>query len=364
VYKGDGKGKRFDRAYLHIGMGKTGSTAMQQVYWANAALLDTRHAIHYPVQPVVDCAAGQRGNHSEQILSMFHPRPETIRSNILSGGNSAAQARKFSEELRTVFERGFEDTDARDLLLSAEGIPTLANEAVSALAKWLKQWCEEIHIVACLRHPADAVSSHIQQRLWVGATLAEMYLDPPLYRYSTILPRLERLFGAGRIHIYDFAEAVEDPAGLANRLLREFGLNITLLKVRAKTSNSSMSQQTALLLDSLNRNYPALLGGCRNPEHSGAALRLAGLVPGARYQAPSHVYEILEPWARPHLEWLATHYKVNLRNRRKRLAESREYDQTVIDRRARKLLRLGRTLRLLGRPFSSLSRGATSRGWD
>ena len=118
----------------------------------------------------------------------------------------------------------------------------------------------------------------------------------------------------------------------------------------------------ALLLDCLNRNYPPLLGGSRNPEHSGAALRLAGLVPGARYQGPSHVYEILKPGARPHLEWLATHYEVPLRNRRKRLAEPREYDQTVIDLRARKLHRLGRTLRLLRRPFSSLSRGAASRG--
>jgi hypothetical protein len=352
VHKDKKTDKRFDRVYLHVGTGKTGSTAIQQVYWANAALLETRHAIHYPVKPIVDCAAGKRGNHSEQILSMFHPRPETIPSNILLGRSSAAQAREFAQELQSDFEQGFKNTDARDLLLSAEGIPTFANEAVSAFANWLKRWCEEIHIVACLRHPTDAMSSRIQQRLWNGATLAAMYLDPPFYKYSTLLPRLEKLFGAGRIHTYDFADAAEDPAGLADRLLREFGLNITLLKVQTKISNSSMSQQAALLIDSLNRNYPRLLDGRRNPEHSGAALRLAGRVPGAKYQAPSHPYELLELAARPHLEWLATQYEITLRNRRQRLAEPREYNQAVIDRRARNLHRLGRILRLLRIPFA------------
>jgi hypothetical protein len=352
VHKGSRTSKRFDRAFLHIGMGKTGSTTVQQVYWAKTALLETRHAIHYPVRPVVNSAVGKRGNHSQQIVSMFHPRPETIQSNILSGRGRADQARAFAQKLQSDFEQGFKNTDARDLLLSAEGIPTLTNEAVAAFANWLKQWCEEVHIVACLRHPADALSSQIQQRLWNGATLAAMYLEPPFYKYSELLPRLEKLFGTGRIHTYDFADAVEDPAGLADRLLREFGLNISLPKVQTKTSNSSMSQQAALLLDSMNRNYPPLLDGNRNPENSGAALRLAGWVPGAKYQAPSLAYKLLEFEARPHLEWLATQYKITLRNRRQRLDEPREYDQTVIDRRARNLHRLGRTLRLIRIPIS------------
>jgi hypothetical protein len=352
VHKGSGTSKRFDRAFLHIGLGKTGSTTVQQVLWANTALLETRHAIHYPILPVVNSATGERGNHSEQIVSMFHPRPETIQSNILSGRGRADQAREFAQKLQSDFEQGFKNTDTRDLLLSAEGIPHFANEAVSAFANWLKQWCEEIHILACLRHPTDALSSSIQQQLKNGATLAGMYLDPPFDKYSTLLPRLEKLFGAGRIHTYDFADAIEDPAGLTDRLLREFGLNITLLKVQIKTSNSSMSQQAALLVDSLNRNYPPLLDGNRNPEHNVAARRLASRAPGDKYQAPSHVYELLEIEARPDLEWLATQYKITLRNRLQRLDEPREYDQTVIDRRARNLHRLGRTLRLLRKPFS------------
>ncbi|MEP5567048.1 MAG: hypothetical protein ABJN62_04375 [Halioglobus sp.] len=334
--------KRFDRAYLHIGMGKTGSTSIQQVFWANAERLESNHGIHYPKVSVHPNPRGQLGNHSEPLLCMFHPNPESLRRNILIGNDTAAKAQNFASELRASFELGFQKSNARELLLSAEGIPTYTARAVWNLAKWLSHWCEEIRLVACLRHPADALSSQIQQRVNVGISLEEMYQDPPFYPYAGLLPRLEKSFFDRKIHIYDFAEAVEDDSGLANRLLREIGCDFELPKPESGEANTSMSQVATQLLDSLNRQYPLIVDGKRNPARNGVELKWCRQMPGQKYRAPDNVYAALEERSAHDLQWIADNYKVKLRSRDRADKTSVALDPKQIDRLVRMLHRLSR----------------------
>lgn len=329
--------KRFDRAYLHIGLGKTGSTAIQKVFWTHADILESGYSIHYPTVPVISPVPVQQGNHSEPLLCMFHPQPEKLRRNILRGNNTREKALAFGQKLRADFEHGFEQSNARELLLSAEGIPTHLQRSVMGVAEWLDHWCDDLRLVACVRHPTDSLSSQIQQRLKVGETLEAMYSDPPLYLYDKLFPRLEKIFGGRSIHLYDFADAVEDRSGLANRLLRELGLDIELPQLESSKANPSMSQDATLLLDSLNRQYPPIVDGKLKGAGKNAAFTWCQQVPGQKYHAPARVYEKLEELAAPQLAWLEEHYQLRLRSRYRQGAAPPPADMAKVDRRARRL---------------------------
>ncbi len=350
--------KRFRRVYLHIGMGKTGSTAIQQVLYHNAGWLASEHDIHYPVEPVVSQAKDRRGNHSQQLSCMFHPQPEKLKLNLEAGRGNHKAASDYADGLRRAFEEGFRDSNATCLMLSAEGIPTYHARALPALAAWLRDWCDDIIVVACLRHPAQALSSHIQQHLRNGGTLQQLYAKPPFYPYRSLLPRIEAAFSVDRLRVYDFADAVADPNGLANRLLREMGLDFVLPETPADTPNTSMSQAAAYMVDSLNRLYPRFIEDHPNKKRRGDAFRIAYGIAGSKYRAPTEVFDRLIDECTPHLQWLEQHYGVSLGSSSLDFASDPEPDRNKIDRAARKLYWIGRAPkrlrrylhRLLGQP--------------
>ncbi len=170
--------------------------------------------------------------------------------------------------------------------------------------------------------------------------LEDMYQKPPFYRYATLLPRLENSFGVSHIHVYDFADAKEDESGLTNRLLREIGHDIQLPDSELERTNSSMSQEATLLLDSLNRQYPHIVSGRHNDKRKTSALTWCQNMPGRKYRAPEYVYKELDGQARRHIEWVTNNYRVNLRSRDRGDEQPEILNIKQIDKRIRRLHRL------------------------
>ncbi|TGD72302.1 hypothetical protein E4634_15155 [Mangrovimicrobium sediminis] len=300
---------RFRCAWLHIGLGKTGSTAVQAQLLASAAVLE-RSGLHYPRHFPHLRAFG--GNHSPVLRGLFDTSTERSRILTMLGLRSEAALQRFNRQSLDCLRRGFESSEAPQLLLSAEGVGHFPRPALQALAAWLGEIAEEVRVVACVRHPLDALSSEIQQRLTAGAVLETLYADPPVYPLRKLFTRLADSFGEDSLVLYDFAGATCYPGGLAAALLEHTGVAVHGLAPEPPRANPSMSHEAALLLSALNAQRGLFAGGGRNPERAPDDVQRIASLPGRKFSAPPAVYALVEQRMADDLAWLEARHKLVL----------------------------------------------------
>lgn len=302
--------KRFRRIYLHIGLGKTGSTAIQKYLLRHADRLEQMGFLY----PRSFCRGTERfqGNHSPYLSAMFESsraagkRPRQVRISRTVTRNTSV------ESLFRGFRAELEASTADNLILSAEGIGHFSPKQLEALFAWLGMFSRDIRVIACLRHPCSALSSEIQQRLKIGRTLAELYEKPPLYNLQKLLGKLLGEIGPDNITLYDFEQAKHHSGGVEAAFAERLGLELPPAGRHPKARNASMSLQAALVLNQLNRRYPPLPDGRRNPRlEDGDLLYFMGL-PGRSYRAPEYVRQKLDRRAAAQLQWLEETFGLRL----------------------------------------------------
>ena len=306
------KPKRFKSLYLHIGLGKTGSTSIQQDLLASADLLESQYDLHYPRN--FTHTRQHRGNHSMLLRSLFSDDPEVRARLAAQGLSSSAAIEQYNRQTLSQLHAGFGATNASNLLLSAEGVGHFKKPQLEELAHWLQELAGEIRIVACVRHPVHALSSEIQQRLLIGEILEDMYEKPPVYLFSRLFRRFEQAFGKENIIVYDFADAIRSPDGLTTEFLRQIGIEAAADFPRSQASNTSMSHEGALLLSAINRLRPILIDQDRNPARLHVNPSYFKKIPGRTYTAPRQVYDQAIRTVQGDIDWLLQEYGIDLGN--------------------------------------------------
>jgi hypothetical protein len=349
--------KRFKRIYLHIGLGKTGSSSIQRFLLDHAAELENTHNIHYPDLGGVDHRFA--GNHSRYLRVLFGSEEETRKVDLLSGRNTREQAQQYRQEVQDNLDSGFEASSAEMLLLSAEGAAHLYRPALASLSRWLQQLGEEITLIACIRHPLGALSSEIQQRLKTGATLEDLYQSPPHYRFKPMLVKMKEVFPRADIRVYDFARATRHPQGLEAAFADQLGIEINVQRSSsARAANTAMSMEAALVLSSLNRLHPMVKDNQRNPLRSSGLLHEVTAIPGAKYSAPAAVFSTLAQEVGPQLEWLKATYQLELETPKPGApADPARFSPRKMDRWARRLVFRHRLRQAFPRLFRTQRRG-------
>ena len=303
--------KKFKRVILHAGLGKTGTSSIQNQLLEHAKVLESEHSIHFPRvfrglhQPF-------NGNHSSLLGFMFIDHNGPPRSHSLAGFRSEKEAEEYSSKIRTDFENGFSSSSASNLLISAEGLGHFSKPRLILLSNWLQKFAEDIEVIVCIRHPMAALSSEIQQRLTLGFVLEDLYEQPPRYRFKQLFDRLETAFPQSKFVVYDFSRATEYPAGLVGCFYEKIGLDARLVPQQSKYKNESMSHEAALLLSALNATEPLIEGGKINRNRSPRAIQYFQKIPGKKYQAPRAVYQMLEREISDDLAWLLEHRGIDL----------------------------------------------------
>jgi hypothetical protein len=303
--------RKFDTAYLHVGLGKTGTTSIQQQLLQHAELLESRYGLHFPRKFPHEHRFN--GNHSLLIRALY-PESDAARKRLAGLGlTSRRKIERYNQKTLAQLTRGFARTSASSLLLSAEGVGHFSAEDTHALARWLAGLANEIRIIVCVRHPLDALSSEIQQRLNLGAVLEDLYRSPPYYRFRSLFERLESAFGPNNIIAYSFNDAVNHPGGVTAMFLSQLGIEDPAVFTREPPANTSMSHEAALLISALNRQRPLLDENGRNPLRRSDDIRQIKSIPGRRYTAPAEVYERVRHAMQQDVEWLRKSYRVELR---------------------------------------------------
>ena len=302
--------KKFKQLFLHIGLGKTGTTTIQQDILANAELLETKYDVHYPRR--FSHADRYEGNHSVLLRALFSNAP-AVRQRLSEIGIPDQQAiDKFNKLTTNRLLRSFEKTSADQLLLSAESVGHFRQAQMTELFNWLNELSESITVVACLRHPVHALSSEIQQRLKKGEDLETMYTNPPHYLFKKLFTRLEKAFGKENLIAYSFADAVQQDCGLTAAFFRQIGIVADDDFPKSKPINTSISHEGALLLSSVNRQRPVMLEGARNPARNLVDIDFFRDLPGRTYRAPTEVYNLVKERVEVDVQWVEQEYDIDL----------------------------------------------------
>lgn len=305
--------KRFRRAYLHVGFGKTGTSSIQHALLAQADTLERDYDIHYPRG--LDDPRPFEGNHTLLLGTLFKSQPELMRANIVAKIDTPERVADFNKRLRESLDEGFHTCDASTLLLSGEGVSDFDLDTNRRLLGWLGSVADEVRIIACLRHPVNLLASAIQQKLKTDWTLPALYEKPPIRKFATILGQLEALVGRDAIDIYDFEDARENDSGVVGAFLQRLGVPGQALSVADghNAVNASMSQEAAELLSALNSQRKSIVAGRRNPDRTSGDVGLFMAIPGRKFRVPAWVYANLEARVAADLEWLEAHFQVVLR---------------------------------------------------
>lgn len=225
------------KIFLHIGMHKTGSTAIQSAF-AGYETSRARYAdLGYENHSIPFYTAYSGQHHNYHIWRAAGLRPEEIEAqkDICRARIEAAVAGAASEE--------------RDLIFSGEDISYLPRAGVEELHTLFSRYECDVRVIIYVREPVPFVVSAVQQVIKDGVFRAG--IPTPMYR-----DRLEKfidLFGAERVTVRVF-----DRAHLhGNDIVKDFAKQVDVTAPRhGKNDNSSLSTEAVKIIYLINQLIP------------------------------------------------------------------------------------------------------------
>jgi hypothetical protein len=241
----DPMGFKRKRIILHVGLHKTGTTAIQQTLAASNKLLQNQ-GWKYPV--FTDGVRNRIVNHSNPLYTLFCDNPGGYLPNLRVGidGELARQcfARQLEEELKGEF----------NLIFSGEDVSSLPEAALKKLAEALSG--HELLVIAVVRETYSTFVSTLQHRIHRGVHGLRLEV-PSLWENCA---RLARVFPDLRFLSYE--KACLAPGGLFSTFMEECGFDPKPFSVSRE--NVSIGNHTARFLASFNDYYPLIVNGGLN----------------------------------------------------------------------------------------------------
>ncbi len=291
-------------------MGKTGTSSIQYNLLNNVEALE-KLGIYFPV--INDDPRPFNGNHSIVMTSLFSDRALSLADNIKVGFNTEEKLHDSNQRvLKNIYE-GFTETSAEKLLISAEAATHFDNKTISKMSIWLQEYCEKLMIIACLRHPEDALASEIQQQIKIGKTLEELYLEPPISPISGCLQRHFNFYGNNSLHVYDFTSALENEYGITGEFLKQINLSTEHFSIKNEFKNQSLSQEAVVLLSTLNRLRPLKVGNKLGAKRFLQDRELFFSLQGQKYRVPKEVLIQSKQQIEQEVQWVQDRFGLRLK---------------------------------------------------
>ncbi len=218
---------KYNKAILHCGGGKTGSTKLQFVLDASRAALLNENILAYP--PGI--------THSDLANTVLEHPSKYIYNDIWRHGISDAELFRIGDIYLKHLDEWLSDAPACNyLMFSCEAFCTLNSEDISKLFTYLKKWSKEQILLFYVRDPVSFALSAYSQNIKQGITP-----ELPIFDWKSSLENMEN--GSGRnmlVRKYescldyengivdDFANIFEIPRELIFDIGRDAGSNMSL----------------------------------------------------------------------------------------------------------------------------------------
>jgi hypothetical protein len=280
------------KAFVHVGMPKTGTTAVQTALSQSRAQLATVGLI-YPGQEIDHVLlvpefhqAGsshyyynQRGELPEQYL----PRVQALLDDIT----------------------GCAKENCSDIIVSSEYLHNLNHSALTCLDRFFADLELEMVVVCVVRHPVDAATSGIQQSVKQGGDkLVELYKNPTWHSARETLKTSIDALGRRRVIAIDFGESQQ--MGVERFLLQSIGYQKAVNIIETARINEGLSMAAVHLCDAHNelaKAQPLIM-------HERGYIFSIG---GARFQLPAHVADKVRSESQEEVTWLRENFGLVLR---------------------------------------------------
>lgn len=288
----------FERAVVHIGLHKTGTTALQHALFTNRDRLRREHAVLYP-----DIGA----NHSVWLYSLFGSSPHTYPPNVKQGMSTPASAAARNEERARRLEELLDQSGAHSLLLSGEDLSLLTGPEVAEFGSWIRRHCRSVRVAVMLREPVSWFTSLAQHAVKQHLTLEEAHrhvLETRGVR-DRVAPWVEE-FGAGAVVAGDVSESAAHSRGIVGAFCALAGLPEAVAGPPGPVTrqNEALSQAGARLMSELNRIRPFYEDGQMSTLRRTDDFRAFERVGGPPFRLPDDVHAAVVERAATERDWV------------------------------------------------------------
>ena len=250
------------RVTLHIGIEKSGTTALQSALYAKREELAQRGVA------LLDCFGKPNNQALPAIFSHLGAEDDFYLNRGISGKGAVAAARR---ETLAEFEdeMGRLAVGTRDVIITSEHFHSRVIDVndVARLKDLLIPWFDDFRIIAFSRDPVAVLPSLYSTALKVGHRtnrkkfLAEMARRPVYFDFAGLVDRWSRVFGRDAIKIVRFEEARTRPGGIFAAFGEAVALPIALESSSSKNANSSLGPTGEAIFRVINAVFPRYVDG-------------------------------------------------------------------------------------------------------
>ena len=233
------------KVVLHVGLHKTGSSAIQETGARNRNRLEEA-GYYYP-----EFGDTRWSNHSVPLCLLFMNNPEW--NHTVKGIFPEHCLREDAKtQIKQALLDELHDNPQKNVLFSGEDVSLLTVEELHKLKAFINSELEveEISVIVYVRHPVSFALSNAQE--WVRAckkTLSEVLSLGNLLQASTKIQRLQEVFGVKPINVYDFDSVIGEFGDVSRHFYDKLGVPTGDLEFLRP--NESMPLEKILVLSAL-----------------------------------------------------------------------------------------------------------------
>ncbi|MCX7305831.1 MAG: hypothetical protein NTV73_16100 [Hyphomicrobiales bacterium] len=228
--------------YLHIGFPKTGTSSIQHTLFRNADLLRKKHSINY--------LSFARNHWPIAFARLAEQRPGWLRHAVQRQNIGRRQIIESGEAALADLHR--DRTMFRHHVISSEHLSSLERKGAQAFFSDIQEVGLETKVILYVRHPADDVSSRIQQNIKMGARKLSS-LDDVQNKYESQIRTIVDVYGKERLIIKRFGKQYFRNGDLVDDFLSIVNDGDEIRKIKKITKNQSLSLPAVLIMDKINR---------------------------------------------------------------------------------------------------------------
>ncbi len=236
----------FDSIYLHIGLDKTGSKAIQFSCFENTETLN-KASIFYPITPDTVWHA--------EFASFFHENPKHYDYNQAIGRSQKELSIIQSEDINYLrnLEQKIQQTDAKTMVLSYEGFAFLETETLKKMQHYLAGLSKQIKIILYCRNPISYAVSAVSQR---AISMSPLWDNVPIQLYKNICEKFSIIFGVENMIVRNFSKDYLCQGDVRADFFKQIGFDFTKaakFKLSASGENRSLCAEAIFIAESLKK---------------------------------------------------------------------------------------------------------------